>query len=234
MYTVNTRSLWHSVSQFCYCRLAKTNIMSTQVTPGCGAASFPGMLLFEMPSKGQRHIPHDLSGGSFCIEDSGCGVTRRLFHDIHLKGYTVLEYLNLGSPVTFDENNFPEYFTHVTHDEDLILNGGPWGTTAQVAFQRLVSSILRTSEKKEVVTLLEEYLWRGKDCLKFLKAINGGSLDNLRYHNIEEYQRRRKCIAMRITRLTKEVFVEYDVSWLPVDEYLYGTGPMISSRYPHG
>jgi hypothetical protein len=189
--------------------------MSTQVTPGCGAASFPGMFLFEMPSKLQRHIPHELDGGSFCIEDSGCGITRRLLHDIDLKGYTVLEYLNLGSPAAFDDNNFPEYFARVTHDEDLILNGGPWGTMAQVAVQRLASSILRTWEKEEVVTLLKEYEWRGKDCLKFLKAINGGILDNLRYHTIEEYQRERKCLAMRITRLTKEVFVEYDFSYLP-------------------
>jgi hypothetical protein len=106
------------------------------------------------------YIPHaehfgDVDLSVLCVR---CSFGRILRHDIDLKGLSTWDFLRLGMPVdTPVDSPFPpdSYFWDITHDEDHILFGGPYGSPSQCAAKRVVSQILKDSEAEELQLLLE-------------------------------------------------------------------------------
>jgi hypothetical protein len=64
--------------------------------------------------------------------------------------------VHLGMPADIPlDTSFPppSYFWDITHDEDRLLFGGPYGGPGEVDFQRLVSETLKDEEEMEVTLL---------------------------------------------------------------------------------
>jgi hypothetical protein len=88
-------------------------------------------------------IPTTLDGPQFCVRAvSG----RQILHDVHLKFWTVEQFLGMGAPCLISD---PQFLDMITQDENRILFGGPHGSEGELAFQRLVYSIKKEDEKCE-------------------------------------------------------------------------------------
>jgi hypothetical protein len=125
----------------------------------------------------------------FCVRFS---FGRVLHHNINLGGLSPWDYLHLGMPADIPlDTPFPppSYFWDITHDEDRLLFGGPYGGLGEVAFQRLVSESLKDEEELEVTLLKRD-----------VKEIEEMSDDT---QNQEGFDLDLERMKLRLIRLTK-------------------------------
>jgi hypothetical protein len=98
-------------------------------------------------------IPVTKTMPPYCVREPS---DRPLKHDLDLHGWTPMQYLAMGAPPGTGRNGddcfSKKYFMSITHDEDLMLFGNPnvipYGTQGDLAFQHLVSTLIKEEEKR--------------------------------------------------------------------------------------
>jgi hypothetical protein len=112
-----------------------------------------------------------------------------------------MQFLVIGAPpgarVNGDLFSW-EYFQTITHDEDQILFGGPNCTRGEMAFQRLVSTIMKEEEQREAY-------WVEQDLYHLMECTSDAEGDD---RDVQYFTASLNEQQLRLTRLTK------DFKWL--------------------
>ena len=141
----------------------------------------------------------------YCVRECS---DRTLFHDLDLKGETPMQYLSMGAPTKSDSGYHGtdcfsnQYFTSITHDEDLMLFGNPnvnpHSTLGEQAIQRLVSTLVKEEEQREAY-------WLKKTVLHYEQCIDDRESLGL---DFQYFLRSLHEDLLRLIRLTK------DLTWM--------------------
>jgi hypothetical protein len=156
------------------------------------------------------YIPVTKTVPPYCVRETSW---RTLKHDIDLKGWTPMQYLAMGAPPGTgwnDDDCFGNnYFMSITHDEDLMLFGNPnvnpYSTPGELAFQQLVSTLIKEKEQRDAY-------WLEKVVRFFEQCISDRESRGMDIQLFIEYLHED---ILRLIRLTKDLkwLVHFRESW---------------------
>jgi hypothetical protein len=116
----------------------------------------------------QVYIPVTHSVPPYCVREYS---DRALKHNVDLKVWTPMQYLEMGAPpgTGWNDDCFSKnYFMTITHDEDLMLFGNPnvnpYSSLGELAFQYLVSTLIKEAEQRHAYWL-EKNIRHLKQCI---------------------------------------------------------------------